>query len=455
MENAEYGLVEEAGRLVSMGTKMYSSLVFVMVMGCQFGWNIGSLNVPSYHDTKGCGGGMECVVFPKHTNNEWTMVVSAWILGGGIGSIGSCFPANWYGRKMALFGCAVVGIGGGLLQAFSNSIIVLALGRLVSGISSGGSVAVCSVYVGEIAPVVYRGKMGSLIHLSIVFSVFLSNIAAFWLDSSDTWRVMVGISIAPSVLVLLLGYFYIVESPRWYIQHGQEQYAIVALTKLYGTSEVQGIYETLFKDVAVSTNVETNGIWHPSFRRQIFFTIGISAFNQLSGISNVFFFSSDIFAQVGLQEARIGTCLIGFCNFAASVLAVHLLGTFGRRTLLYYSSLGMFTSLSLCVITMVLQFPILTIICLAFFVIAFDLGTGPILWLIIAEIFPISQRAHAQSLGTTIFWLSAFLAGTFYDTSNCLSFTRFYISKPFQYATKLEIRSIRFHHSTLLCIHLP
>lgn len=381
--------------------------------GLQYGWNVTSLNVPSFDNVEDCARVLEtgCVVFPNHSRTEWIFSINAWVVGGAIGALCSWHPANVYGRRITLLLCGIFGIFGGLIQCFSFSIKWLIAGRFLSGVASGGYASVGSVYLAEISPAYLRGSIGCLMHVSIVCSACMASATAYVFGGSNTWRSQVGMSMVPSAIQVVIGVFAFVESPRWLMLMNRRQDANRALQVLYESSS-NWYPEVLNFEIAELKNRQNESIFQWKYKKQLIIAAGMTGFNKSLGLANIHFFSSEILRDTGIADARLGTLLIQIVNVVASITAVAIIDRFSRRKVLLCTSMGVLFALSVITFAMIAGYPLLMLFGIFIFVACFDFGPGPLVWITIAEIFPNHTRARAQGFGSFILW-TTFCANSF------------------------------------------
>mmetsp|Transcript_14992 Transcript_14992/g.47128 ORF Transcript_14992/g.47128 Transcript_14992/m.47128 type:complete len:704 (-) Transcript_14992:481-2592(-) len=402
-----------------------------MIMAClvacvsQFlcGYNTSVMNAPAEY------------VFPGHSTLSWALAVSSFAIGGPVGAVLGGYLANAYGRRQALLFDSVLFLGGGTLMALTPTMLLLIVGRFVVGLASGFASVLVPVYLGELAPPVLRGTFGTCTQFAMVLGILASDLLAF--SFSQNWRVLFGMTPLLAA-VQLLSAPHLLESPRWLLDRDtHSQQARAALQKLYGFRDAEQIdYEVahivganalhkLSETHKSSINLNLKSAFASIYddddvRPLLFASVVLHVGQQLCGINAVFYYSTMFFQGV-IDNPLLGTTLVAAINVAATYLAIVLMDQCGRKTLLAVSSGGMLV----CVvaITAALLGSLPKIAALAFvmlYVAFFEVGLGPIPWLIVAEMFDSRHVDTAQSIACQVNWLCNFLVGIGFPTINKL-----------------------------------
>lgn len=405
----------------------YLTVSLSLLHAFQYGWSTSQLNYTAYNDDRACQAepvqAGTCVLFPGHSKLDWTLMVNAWIFGGMIGSLGSGYPADTFGRRTSILLNSVVMIFGGLLQAFSTGVWMFVIGRFVAGLASGNGTAVLGSYLSEIAPPHRRGAIVSCIQVAVVLGIFLVSITFYVADTSLGARVNAGF---PAILGLLTLVFakYLVESPTWLSAHKQTKQARRVLTQLFGPEHVDVAMSWTSKPSSLDTDLSpkkasnaTEGSVYELFtvyRRQILVAIGCSACQQLSGINAIFYYSSDIFQAAGVRDVRIGNLIVNTVNAIPTFGIGYLLVTFHKRRLMLLGLFFMGLSAIGITIALVSEMDELTILFTAVYVAAFACSLGPLVWGITAELLPDHIRARGQAICLLVNWTCNLVVGISY-----------------------------------------
>ena len=345
------------------------------------------------------------------------------ILGCLPGAMFAGFLSDRFGRRKLLFLCALLYAVSGLLSALPNTFGQFLTARIISGLGIGASSMICPVYIAEIAPERWRGRLGTLFQLGIVTGIFLTLfinkvIQAMGNDAWNTaqgWRWMLGMEVVPAVVFIAL-LFAVPESPRWLAQKGREDEAREILTKVDGvehaTKELAAILE-----VAGQENVRFAELFGGIYLRPLLLAGLLAVFQQFCGINAIMYYSTKVFATAGGNTASAfnSTAWVGLINLLFTCVAIGWVDRAGRRPLLLAGTATQAVALGLLgwmFHTGTKGLPLL--LCVVLFIAAFAMAMGPITWLFLSEIFPNKVRGRAMSIGALIIWISCyFVAQTF------------------------------------------
>jgi MFS transporter, SP family, arabinose:H+ symporter len=287
---------------------------------------------------------------------------------------------------------------------------VLMVARFIGGLGIGGSSVLGPVYIAELAPPKWRGRMVGLFQINIVIGIllaYLSNYVITLLNlGAHQWRWEFGVAIAPSLLFLILLYG-IPRSSRWLVTTNRTIEAREVL-ELMGSPDS----EEELREIIDSIRLESGLNREPLFKRQyglpIFLAITIGMFNQLSGINAILYYSNYIFASAGFSSnsAALQTVGIGFVNLLATFLGMSLIDKLGRKTLLMIGAIGMAAALGgTAVVFHTNSHQSLLLWLLILFIIFFAVSQGSVIWVYLAEVFPTRVRSKGQSLGSSSHWI--------------------------------------------------
>lgn len=353
-----------------------------------------------------------------HLNNVQTEVIVSAVLFGAI--IGACFAGNLadhYGRRKVIILAACVFALGGLISALASSTEILIGGRILIGCAIGVASMVVPLYISEISPPPIRGFLVSLNQVMITAGILLSYLIDLSFSDSGMWRFMLGLAVIPSIL-LGIGMFFLPESPRWLIKSGYEKKAQAILNRLhtsqYADAEVREINLSL-----QSETVEKPSLFQALYRPALIIGVGLAIFQQITGINTIIYYAPMIFQMTGLSSsvtAILATTGVGVVNFLMTLVAIKFIDTKGRRPLLLIGIMGMF--LSLLVLGAAFKWihpsPLLgwvTVLGLVVYVAFFAISLGPIFWLLIAEIYPLTIRGKAMGVATVVNWAANLAVG--------------------------------------------
>jgi SP family arabinose:H+ symporter-like MFS transporter len=339
----------------------------------------------------------------------FTVAVALWgtILGAGCAG----FAGDRFGRRDSLRVLAVLFITSSLGCALAWNWTSFVLFRFLAGTAIGASSVLGPMYIAEIAPARWRGRMVGSFQLNIVFGIvvaYFSNylIGTFGLGAIE-WRWKLGVSATPAVLFLLM-LFRIPRSPRWLIEHGRIQEAAGVLQRIAGpdaAAELAAIESSLVSDRVAGNQ----SLFSRRYRIPVMLAVVLALFNQFSGINPILYYLNDIFLKAGFTKVSsdLQAVVIGATNLVFTMVAMAIIDKVGRKKLLLVGSIGTFA----CLTTIGLLFAThahqnLLLWPLIGFVAFFAVSQGSVIWVYISEIFPNSVRAKGQSLGSFTHWLT-------------------------------------------------
>ncbi|HEX4156499.1 MAG TPA: sugar porter family MFS transporter [Acidobacteriaceae bacterium] len=331
----------------------------------------------------------------------WGTVLGA-IFAGGIGQrIGSRSTL----RIMALlYVLAAIGC------AFAWSWQAFLVSRFLGGLGIGGSSVLGPVYIAELAPARYRGRLVGLFQINIVVGILLAYFSNFIIASrqlgAHEWRWEFGVSGIPAVLFLVM-LWSIPHSPRWLATKGRVDEARTTLT-LLDTPDPEGELRSIVQSIHLEDAGKREPLFQGQYRKPIVLAILIAAFNQLSGINAVLYYLNDIFASAGFSKLSGGlqAVAIGAVNLVATLIAMTLIDKIGRKTLLLIGCAGMTIGLSgIAFVFVTGRWHGALIFFVAEYTATFALSSGSVIWVYMSEIFPNRVRVKGQALGSTVLWV--------------------------------------------------
>lgn len=355
-------------------------------------------------------------------------VVTSWVtLGALFGSLAGGELADRIGRRKAVLAAAGLFILGALIQAFAPDTVILVLGRFIVGTGVGVAAVAAPLYSAEMAPPAWRGRFVSAYQLAITIGIFLAYLIDQLLSAGGEWRIMLGVSAAPALILLPVA-LAAPESPRWLVKQGRRDDALKVLTRLHpaadNRSTMTAIEQSLCADGDVASWAE---IFDRQWRRPLVIALGLAIFQQITGINAIIYYANPIFAAAGFAtpaaQTMATTWAIGAVNVVATFIAIAYIDKIGRRPLLLIGLVGMGISLTVVGFAIWLRDSalfaggisagVVTLIALVVFITSFAFSLGPVVWTVINEIFPGHIRGRAVALATAVNWGSAFLVSQF------------------------------------------
>jgi SP family arabinose:H+ symporter-like MFS transporter len=316
------------------------------------------------------------------------------------------------GRRRFMLISAVLFLISAIGCALPRTITAFVVFRFVGGLGIGSAAVLSPLYIAEIAPARVRGALVSVNQLAIVTGILLAYFVnwIFAAAGPSNWRWMYGMGAVPSVLffLLLLG---VPESPRWLVKNGREDEARTVLTRA-DTAEAaaKGIRE--IKETMALEEGSFREIFRPAFRRPLLIAVILAVFQQITGINAILYYAPRIFEGAGFARiSAIGqSAIVGLVNMLFTVVAIVLADRVGRRPLLLVATGGM--GVSLVLLGAAFKFPVLPasalLLIILLYIAFFASGMGPLVWVVMAEIFPIKVRGSAMGLATLALWLADF-----------------------------------------------
>lgn len=330
--------------------------------------------------------------------------------------------ADKLGRKKVMIATAILYVLAALGCAFAPSTILLSIFRFLSGIAVGATSVVVPMYISEISPASKRGMMVSLNQFAITIGILLAYIFDYFLIDlgGDSWRYMLAVPAFFALLFLILLLMSFPESPRWLLAKRRRNDAITVLKKIGGDIFVREDLPEIEKNLALEKNKEKVS-FHELFRgkygKVVLIGTLLAAAQQITGINAVIMFSPDIFksAGVGGDTALLQSMLVGFVNFLMTIVALWLVDSKGRKTLLLWGASGMVLSLSYLTYEFMqpIQNSTRILIALLIYISFFAASFAPVMWVIISEIYPSRIKGLAMSFSTAVSWLCTFLTVQF------------------------------------------
>jgi SP family arabinose:H+ symporter-like MFS transporter len=340
----------------------------------------------------------------------WGTVVGAMLAG----FIGERFGRRDSLRVMALF-YLVSALGCALAWNWSSLLVF----RFIGGLGIGGSSVLAPMYIAEIAPAKWRGRLVGLFQFNVVFGIlvayFSNYILALLRLGAAEWRWDLGVAAFPAALFFGM-LFTIPRSPRWLVKKGR---VAEARTVLQMTGDEN--YEHDLQEIVESIEIERKRSGERLLTRKhalpIFLAVSIGLFNQLSGINAILYYLNDIFAHAGFSRMSgdLQAVAIGATNLAFTMIAMSVIDKLGRKTLLLVGSVG--TAICLAGVSAIFfthSHESLLVWLLVGYIAFFAFSQGAVIWVYLSEVFPNSVRAKGQSLGTFSHWfMNALISGIF------------------------------------------
>ena len=346
------------------------------------------------------------------------LVVASLLLGAAAGAASAGPLSDRLGRRNVLIIAAILFTIGAIGAALAPNAGILVLFRVVLGLGVGSAALIVPLYLSEIAPTHIRGAISSLNQLNIVFGILLAFIVNALLANAEAWRWMLGLAAVPSV-VLLIGMIFLPETPRWLVSQDRDDDAREVLRRSRSEEET----EREIREIREVEEQEEGGLSELTaswVRPALVVAIGLAVFQQIIGINTIIYYAPTTLTNVGYGAAAAiyANLIIGVVNVAMTFVAIGLIDRVGRKPLLLTGLVGMVASLTvLGLSTLLLSEPssptdavaVITLLCLAGFIISFAATWGPTVWVMLPEVLPLRIRGTAMGVAIFLHWIANFI----------------------------------------------
>ena len=349
------------------------------------------------------------------------LIISGALIGTLIGVFTAGRPSDRYGRRPVLWGMAVLFLVSAVGCAFTPfdktwGPHLLGWFRFIGGLAIGGVSVVVPLYIVEVSPGKYRGRLVAMNQFNIVFGILVSYISNYLIarflpdvDPKIVWRVMLGAECLPIFLFMgLLGT--IPESPRWLVRAGRADAARGVLERI-GYPKVARTLDEIRASLAAAVGGGDVPLFQRRYLKPILLAFLIAFFNQVSGINAINYYAPRIFQMIfgeGSEiAALVGTIGVGCVNLTFTMLAFLLIDRFGRRAMIVGGSALMIAMHALVAWQLARPQPNAAVaVCgILGFIAFFACSSGAVIWVYISEVFPNAVRAKGQALGCFTHWL--------------------------------------------------
>src|ERR1700760_2661687 len=278
------------------------------------------------------------------------LTVSIGLVGTVLGAMSAGVVGQRIGGREALRILAVLYTISALGCALAWNWHALMVFRFIAGLGVGGSSVLGPVYIAELAPAKWRGRLGGIFQINIVVGILLAYLSNYLISLAHLgplqWRWQLGVAAIPSLLFLIMLYG-IPRSSRWLVTKNKTDEALQIL-KMMGSPDSEAELREIVDSVHLERGMAAEPLFKREYRLPIFLAISIGLFNQLAGINAILYYSNYIFASAGFSQlsSSLQTVLIGLMNMLATLLGMSLIDKLGRKTLLLIGSVGMTLCLS-------------------------------------------------------------------------------------------------------------
>lgn len=342
------------------------------------------------------------------------LVISMALWGTVIGSLIGGWPTEYFGRKKTLLWVGLLYLVSALGSALTTEVYSFMIFRFIGGLGVGISTVAAPMFISEIAPPKYRGRLTGMFQFNIVFGILIAFLSNSLLGDigENSWRWMLGVQAFPAFVFTLLC-IGLPESPRWLIVRKNDLNAGLTVLKKTSPSSSEEEIKLLYNQIIASANEkqQPRALFTRRLLKPILLAFFIAFFNQLSGINAILYFAPRIFQMAGLesQAALLQSVGLGITNLIFTFVGLWLIDLLGRRKLLYIGSFGYIFSLGLTTWAFASGNVGMVPLYIFAFISSHAIGQGAVIWVFISEIFPNRQRAFGQSLGSFTHWFFAAL----------------------------------------------
>ena len=343
------------------------------------------------------------------------LVVSSLVLGAVVGAGASGNFADRLGRrKLTLIAAAIFG-GGAIGMALSPNVEILVSFRIITGLGVGASSVLVPTYISEIAPTDVRGRLSSMFQLAITFGILLAYFVNFALAGAGSWRWMLGLAAVPAT-ILFVGMYLVPETPRWLIKNNFMDQARSVLRRSRGREDVEEDLKEI-QQVEEEEGAQASGreLLSPWVRPMLIVGVGLAVLQQFVGINTIIYYAPTIINStgVGVSTSILATVGVGIVNVAFTFVAIWLIDKLGRKKLLLFGLTGM----TVATFALGLGFALpslsgivawVTLGGMFLYVASFAASFGPVLWVMLPEIFPLNIRGSAVGVSSLSNWAANF-----------------------------------------------
>jgi len=339
------------------------------------------------------------------------VTVSSALVGTVVGAAGAGIPGQRFGRRDSLRAMAVFYIISALGCAFAWNWPALIFFRFIGGVGIGGSSVLGPMYIAEIAPTAWRGRLVGFFQVNIVVGILLAYVSNFVIATmhfgEHEWRWQLGISSVPAVF-FLIALFRIPRSPRWLAMRSELDEALEVL-RLTGIPNPKEDLDEIVASIHLERSASADPLFSKRYRLPVFLAITVGMFCQLSGINAILYYLNDIFALAGSSKISgdLQAVAVGAANLVATLLAMSVIDKVGRKKLLLFGTAGLALCLSAVSYVFLTHKHLDWLVWLLMIYIAFfAVSQGAVVWVYISEVFPTRVRSKGQSLGSSSHWVT-------------------------------------------------
>ncbi len=338
------------------------------------------------------------------------LTVSIALWGTVIGAMSAGAIGQKFGGRETLRITAILYVISAIGCAFAWSWPALVIFRFIGGLGVGGSSVLGPVYIAELAPAKWRGRLVGMFQINIVIGILLAYFSNYVIGTlnlgSHEWRWQLGVAAIPAILFLIF-LFGIPRSSRWLVTQGRIDEARSVL-QMMGSPESEAELREIIDSIHLERSAKSEPVFSMKYRLPLILAITIGMFNQLSGINAILYYLNQIFEQAGFSKLSgdLQAVAIGFTNLVFTFIGMAVIDRVGRKTLLLIGSIG--TGICLAGVAYVFatnQHKGALLWLLVTYIAFFAVSQGAVIWVYIGEVFPNRVRAKGQSIGSSAHWI--------------------------------------------------
>lgn len=357
-------------------------------------------------------------------NAQYGWVCSCALVGCIIGAGCAGFIGDFLGRRKSLMVCAVLFVVSALGSAFPKTVDQFVIYRIIGGAGVGVASVLCPIYIAEIAPARLRGRLVSINQLAIVVGILLAFFVNYFIQSHGSklfvgeqawnvvygWRWMFGNETFVAVIFFLM-LFLVPDSPRFLMARGKEEAAREVLEKV-GTKEEVNAQVSEISDMLKEEKGTLGDLLRPGLKMAMLIAVALAVFQQWTGINAIMYYSTAVFKEAGFADngAFISSVGVGLTNLSFTFVGIALVDRLGRKPLLIGGAAVQAIALTTVAVFFekdVQGWPVL--VAVLAYVGAFAASLGPVVWVVISEIFPTKIRGRAMSIAALILWAACYI----------------------------------------------
>ncbi len=361
--------------------------------------------------------------------------VASMLLGSAIGAFLAGRLSDHFGRRNMMLLAAVLFIISAWGSGIADNTLPFIIYRIIGGLAVGAASVMAPAYISEVAPAAQRGRLASLQQVAIIAGLFIAFVSNYMLSKFsgssltplwggyETWRWMYWMELIPAT-IYLIALLFIPESPRFLMAKGNKDGALKTLTKLYGSVEAQLKIKSIASSFAADHAPSLSDLLEKGkgVRGIVWVGIGLAIFQQFVGINVVFYYGAVLWQSVGFTEndALLINVLSGALSIVAVMITLFTIDKIGRKPFLWLGSTGMFIALALVAyafstgsivdgnLSLSDQMGVLALISANAYVFFFNLSWGPVMWVMLGEMFPNQMRGSALAVAGFAQWIANF-----------------------------------------------